>query len=291
MTQQQALAAASRELSALIEAGTITPQDGSFRLLIIQNQITSSILEPDAGTEGVLDETLWHNGHPKDGREREAIQQLWSGSFTSKIWCNRQSRIVIMKSCYDLAGDDIASQKQITAAVNACFAQENNAFLGPIVVATAECGFLAKDLYPGDLVWFYNPYKTLAELLNPKGADESRYQGEEGSNVFYIGDGKILKTYPGDSPLTIEEKQEDMMSLRAGWKSIQDMKQAYEEAADKMMFINHLIQLVEESQIPPEYRPTDAEIRAMFPVNKESFPIWNKRTPKYPGSVVTVLSS
>ena len=269
----------------------MTQEDSNLRLRIIHNQMTSRILEPEAGTEGVLDETLWHNGYPKEGYEQEAIQQLWDDSFTSKIWCNRQSRIVIMKASYDLAGDDIASRNQITAAIRACFAQEKNDFLGTIVEATAETGFLAKDLFPGDLVWFYNPYRTLAEFVNPKEAEEHRYQGEEGSNVFYIGDGKILKTYPGDPPLTIEEKQNDMMSLQSGWKSIQDMRQAYEDAPDKMTFIHHLIQLARASRIPEVYRPTEAEIRALFPITKESFPIWNKRSPKYPCKALAVLTA
>jgi hypothetical protein len=283
LSRQLALAAAATELSALLAAEKITLEDSNLRLLIIHNQMTSPILEPEAGTAGMLDEALWHNGRPKGGREQEAIQQLWSGSFTSKIWCNRQSRLVIMKACYDLAGNDISCQEIITAAVKACFAQEKNAFLGPIVEATAETGFLVQDLYPGDLVWFYNPYKTLAEIFNSKGAEENRYQGEEGSNVFYIGEGKILKTYPVCPPMTIAEKQEDMMNPQSDWKSIQDMKQAYERAADKTLFINRLIQLCNDAEIPVAYRPTEAEIRALFPIKKENFPIWNKRTPKYPG--------
>lgn len=61
-----------------------------------------------------------------------------------------------------------------------------------------EKGFKEGDLLPGDQVWFYNPYY------------KEHFTGEQGSNVFYIGDGKVIELYPhggGHRIYTIKEYQ------------------------------------------------------------------------------------
>jgi hypothetical protein len=51
-------------------------------------------------------------------------------------------------------------------------------------------GYNDIDLLPGDEIWFRNPY-----YFDLSEDEQEKYPGEQGSNVFYIGDGKVVSVY------------------------------------------------------------------------------------------------
>jgi len=76
-----------------------------------------------------------------------------------------------------------------------------------------ESGYTKDDLLPGDQVWFYNPYYY---KLTEKEKENSKYRGDQGSNVFYIGDGNVVEIYGKHRVFTIEDYQKHL----AGWNSV-----------------------------------------------------------------------
>lgn len=52
-----------------------------------------------------------------------------------------------------------------------------------------------QELLPGDQVWFINPFY---DKLPANIANEDRFRGEQGSNVFYLGDGMFMDIYTGN---------------------------------------------------------------------------------------------
>jgi hypothetical protein len=52
----------------------------------------------------------------------------------------------------------------------------------------SDDGFSEDDLLPGDQIWIKNPY-----YREPRNArEEDSFSGEEGSNIFYVGDGLVI---------------------------------------------------------------------------------------------------
>jgi hypothetical protein len=69
-------------------------------------------------------------------------------------------------------------------------------------------GFAASDLKPADQIWFKNPfYHYMPPLVEDEPAQSA---GEEGSNVFYLGNGIVVSIY-SKQPLTIENYQRGML--------------------------------------------------------------------------------
>jgi len=65
--------------------------------------------------------------------------------------------------------------------------------------------FQADEFLPGDEVWFDNPYfDRLSTKL------QSRYRGQEGHHVFYIGGGKVMDMY-SRLPISIEQFRETFL--------------------------------------------------------------------------------
>jgi hypothetical protein len=96
---------------------------------------------------------------------------------------------------------------------------------------TKEAGFQIRDLKPGDQVWFGNPYFTAEwkqkgwemakdHAINELGmsvADAEKYAdneiaGEGGSNVFYIGNGRVMSIY-SKQVYTIAEYQQHIIDI------------------------------------------------------------------------------
>lgn len=55
--------------------------------------------------------------------------------------------------------------------------------------------FGVDELLPGDQIWFENPY---FERLKPERQDDEDFTGEQGSNIFYAGNGKVISIYGGN---------------------------------------------------------------------------------------------
>jgi hypothetical protein len=122
-------------------------------------------------------------------------------------------------------------------------------------------GFQSFELLPGDEVWFDNPYWDLAAMWG------RNYGGEEGSNVFYIGDGKIMNLYPPHDILSIQQKRDQMQG--GHWKSAQ--------------FVRRLYQIAPWAYAP-EIVPVEVQAKyrniQLLPVNSNVFRILVRNAPK-----------
>ncbi|HEX7378021.1 MAG TPA: hypothetical protein VF278_12950, partial [Pirellulales bacterium] len=135
---------------------------------------------------------------PKDGvKPSDAINDLWNSR--NRIQCYKYSALIIIKAKLDRANeaererlDEMMAGKEIPQGLpnggEGTFFDDEWRDEGP--------GFDEHDLLPGDQVWFENPYYnelTPKELEDDE--DVGRYTGEQGSNVFYIGGGKVMAIY------------------------------------------------------------------------------------------------
>jgi hypothetical protein len=59
--------------------------------------------------------------------------------------------------------------------------------------------FQSDEILPGDEVWFDNPY---FERLSRR--QQSKYRGQEGHHVFYVGGGRVMDMYNRE-PMKIED--------------------------------------------------------------------------------------
>ncbi|HJT32978.1 MAG TPA: RHS repeat-associated core domain-containing protein [Pirellulales bacterium] len=157
---------------------------------------------------------------PKKGvKPLDAINDLWQ-SPGNQIQCKKYSSLIIIKSYADAVDDDELRDQineQMTGKVIPNdLINEGEGELFQVKRDPTGPGFSENDLLPGDQVWFENPYY---EQLTPQQRRLARYRGEEGSNVFYIGDGKVLAIYPDRNGThhvyTIEEYRRRMMSFHS----------------------------------------------------------------------------
>ena len=140
-----------------------------------------------------------------------AIRDLWQ--TTSGIRCRKLSTLVMLKGLIDVADeeklaelDDMLSDKVIPndlpdEGIGTLF-ESPDPKEGEI--------FQNDEFLPGDEIWFENPYfEQLSDRL------QSRYRGQEGHHVFYIGDGKVMDMYDRE-PIPIDEFRETFLK----WGSV-----------------------------------------------------------------------
>jgi hypothetical protein len=192
----------------------ITPEQAALRLLLLESIRDSAFRLPNRrrGRLGFPLETL---------QSAADYQRLWSRSAPPDIcvWCNPLSRIFPIKANIDLAGNDRAKLAKIDKVLETFWtAKGENPFLRDVPGAPKDNrkGFQRNELLPGDQVWFENPY---AKLISDAEWEAHGFRGEEGSNVFYLGDGKIINMYRSHAIKTIEEKQRSMMG-GSDWLSV-----------------------------------------------------------------------
>jgi hypothetical protein len=192
----------------------ITPEQAALRLLVLENIRDSAFKLPNR-RRGRLEfplETL---------RSAADYQLLWSRSAPPDIcvWCNPLSRIFPIKANIDLAGNDRAKLAKLDKVLKTFWTTRGkNPFLRdvPGTPKDSRKGFQKDELLPGDQIWFENPY---AKLISDVKWEARGFLGEEGSNVFYLGDGKIINLYRSHPIETIEEKQRSMMG-GSNWLSV-----------------------------------------------------------------------
>jgi hypothetical protein len=155
--------------------------------------------------------------------EKHAINDLWNPKSKNTLGCFAGAHAVILKASLDLAK---RYHKSVNAEIRNYFTRKgyDSEFWGKLEEAdknpaTAKKGYQAKDLLPGDLIWFQNiwfqnPYYA---LLTPTEKDDSAFEGEQGSNLFYMGKGKVIGLYPTHDIKTIAAYQDGMK----GWNSVE----------------------------------------------------------------------
>ncbi len=127
-------------------------------------------------------------------------------------------------------------------------------------------GFQKHEVLPGDQIWFENPY---AKLISDTEWEAKGFRGEEGSNVFYLGDGKIINIYRSHPIRTIEEKQRSMMG-GSNWSSV-DYAVAEQKKNPKVY--EKMIQELDR-KLKDQYTKLE-----LFPVHHEVFRVLGRREP------------
>jgi hypothetical protein len=243
----------------------ITPEQAALRLLLLESIRDSAFKLPDRG-RGLLE-------YPLETLQSTADYQfLWSRSAPPDIciWCRPLSRIFPIKANIDLAGDDPAKLAELDKVLKTFWATAGkNPFLRDVSGEPKDNrkGFQKDELLPGDQIWFENPY---ARLISDAEWEERGFRGEEGSNVFYLGGGRIIDIYRSHPIKTIEEKQRSMMG-GSTWPSVD---YAAAEQQKNPVAYEKMIQGLDKKY---KDRYTGLEL---FPVHREVFRIVVHREPE-----------
>ena len=155
---------------------------------------------------------------PKD-RPTDAIEDLWRTD--NGMQCFKYSTFIMLKSIIDNA-DEKEKAKLDDLLRGKVIPNDLDEAVYDVFFAHPEpkngIAFQEDELLPGDQIWFENPY---FDRLSAKQQEKENYKGEQGSNVFYAGNGNVMGIY-GGTVKSIEEYREGML----GWNSVQRVPDA-----------------------------------------------------------------
>jgi hypothetical protein len=243
----------------------ITPEQAALRMLLLKN-IRDSVFKLPNRRRGRPE-------FPLETLQSAADYQLLWGRFAPPevcVWCNPLSRIFPIKANIDLAGNDTAKLAELDKVLKTFWTTKGeNPFLRDVPGEPRDTckGFQKNELLPGDQIWFENPY---AKLIGDAEWEARGFRGEEGSNVFYLGDGRIINIYRSHTIKTIEEKQRSMMG-GSDWPSV-DYAVAEQNRNPKAY--EKMIQGLDR-----ECKGQYAKLE-LFPVHREVFRVLVQREPE-----------
>jgi len=215
-----------------LQAADLSEKEIRLRLKIVENVATVRSYFPHVigGPPETRNSKYWvendEGSYVPRGRPTDAIKDLWR--TTSGIRCHKLSTLVLLKGLIDVADakqlsqlDDMLRGKVIPndlpdEGIGTLF-EKPDPKEGEI--------FQADEFLPGDEVWFDNPY---FERLSAK--VQSRYRGQEGHHVFYVGGGKVMDMYSREA-VSIKDFRETF--LRWGSVKIAAEKEDREPEADE----------------------------------------------------------
>lgn len=192
----------------------------SFRLKILRNANKGRAYFPDPAKKlpEIRNPAFWTENAagsyvPRlDIRPTDAIKDLWVS--TNGIQCNKYTALIMIKSVIDAAEErgDEDKLKELNALLRGKAIPNELPDYGYETFFTEiepkeSYVFEESELLPGDQIWFWNPY---FDQLTGRQQNDERYRGEQGSNVFYLGDGKVCNIYDGNVQ-TIEQHQSEML--------------------------------------------------------------------------------
>lgn len=200
-----------------LQAADLSDKEIKLRLKIVENVSTVKAYFPRAyrGRPEMRNPKYWtqneEGNYVPRRKPSDAIKDLWR--TTSGIRCRKLSTLVMLKGLIDVADakqlaelDDMLRGKVIPNDL-----PEDG--IGTLFDAPdPEEGevFQDEEFLPGDEVWFDNPYfERLSDEM------QSRYRGQEGHHVFYIGGGNVMDMY-SRSPVSIESFRETFLE----WGSV-----------------------------------------------------------------------
>jgi hypothetical protein len=189
-----------------LQAAELSEEEIQLRLKIVENVATVKAYFPHAygGRPEMRNPKYWtqndEGNYVPRRKPSDSIKDLWR--TTSGIRCRKLSSLVMLKGLIDVADskqlvklDDMLGGKVIP---NDLPEQGIGTLFDDPDPKEGEI-FQNEEFLPGDDVWFDNPY---FEQLNDK--QQSRYRGQEGHHVFYIGGGNVMDMY-SRRPVSIDD--------------------------------------------------------------------------------------
>ena len=200
-----------------LEAAELPEKEIQLRLKIVENVATVKAYFPHAygGRPEMRNPKYWTQNEEGSYVPRrnpsEAIKDLWR--TTSGVRCHKLSTLVMLKGLIDVADakqlaelDDMLRGKVVP---NDLPEEGIGTLFGAPDPEEGEI-FQNEEFLPGDEVWFDNPYfEQLSDKL------QSRYRGQEGHHVFYIGGGNVMDMY-SRKPVSIDDFRETFLE----WGSV-----------------------------------------------------------------------
>lgn len=206
---------------AELKAAGVPRKEIELRLSVLKNVRDGKMYfpEPSAHLPEVRNPKYWQLNadgcYVPKGSAVEAVRDLWETK--NAMQCYKYSSIILLKAMIDTATpeqlktlDYLLAGKEIPAVLP----QSGSGLFFKRKEPRNGKSFRTKELLPGDQIWFYNPYFS---RLSAADREKPRYTGEQGSNVFYIGGGKVMTIY-GGRVLSIPRYQRHMF----GWNSVHD---------------------------------------------------------------------
>ena len=204
-----------------LEAAGVPPDEIALRLRVMENTRDGKMFFPDPvkNLPEVRNPDYWQlnadGRYVSKGSAVEAIYDLWNTQ--NAMQCFKYSSVIMLKSMLDIAYpgqlqqmDYLLNGKEIPAVLPDSGA---GIFCERVQPKNGKT-FKQNELLPGDQIWLNNPY---FDSLSAKDRENPRYRGEQGSNVFYVGDGKVMTIY-GGKIMPLKEYQQHMF----GWNSVHD---------------------------------------------------------------------
>jgi hypothetical protein len=200
-----------------LQAAKIPEKEIQLRLKIIENVATLKAYFPRAygGRPETRNPKYWVQNEKGDYIPRrkptESIKDLWQ--TTSGIRCRKLSTLVMLKGLIDVA--DAKQIGKLDAMLRDKVIPNDlpNEGIGTLFEELAPKHgeiFQNDEFLPGDEVWFDSTYfEQLSEKL------QSRYRGQEGHHVFYIGGGNVMDMYSRE-PVSIDDFRETFLE----WGSV-----------------------------------------------------------------------
>ena len=199
-----------------LQAAKLPEKEIQLRLRVVENVATVKAYFPraDGGRPEMRNPKYWtendEGSYIPRGKPSDSIKDLWQ--TTSGIRCRKLSSLVMLKSLIDVADskqlakmDERLSGKVIPNDLPqqgiGTFFERRRPKKGQV--------FQNDEFLPGDNVWFENPY--FAKLSNKQ---QSRYLGQEGHHVFYIGGGQVMDMY-ARTPVAIEDFRRTFLKWRS----------------------------------------------------------------------------
>ena len=210
----------NQSLEELVNAG-LSEHEILVRMGMLQNVAHGKTYFPGGKLPEIRNSNCWRensegNFVPKV-RPTEAIRDLWR--TRNGIQCYQYSSLIMLKTLIDLADenqlrelDRLLENKAIPGDLSA---SERDTLFADVPPPKNGTYYDESDLLPGDQIWFDNPYyaegmdllinqarndavkanKTPDEVAKAMERAEEKTKGEQGSNVFYVGNGKVIGIY------------------------------------------------------------------------------------------------
>lgn len=189
-----------------------------FRLKILENVHTGKVYFPDPkkNLPEKRNSAFWEetaDGYIPRGDASDSINDLWKSR--NGIQCYKYSSIIMLKTHLDVANPTRRRELNETfkgkVLPNDLESEGDGMFYEDLTPRNGDT-FGVDELLPGDQIWFENPYY---KRLKPGRRGDEDFTGEQGSNIFYAGDGKVISIY-GGSVMSLDAYRQGML----GWNTV-----------------------------------------------------------------------